>query len=158
MCVSFIQPTLPMLPSFRIFTAIQIWGKSWLTENVSTSAPCPSPHTPALEALSTRRYRADGVSVSLLSPHHSFGPTPQSRALHMSLFPSSPEAISKACNLVKGQGPVYQTPHGAFYKLLGRQVDTPSLEWSTQKRRVGSLKHLVKQANKFEHLPSSSPS
>lgn len=60
--------------------------------------------------------------------------------------------------LSKRPGPVYQTLPGASYKLLGRQVDTPSLQWQTGERRVGSRKHLVKQANKFEYLPSSSPS
>lgn len=74
-----------------------------------------------LMLLSSRRHSADLCSYRqafhLLAHTISVGPRPHSSTPHVRSFPSYPETIAEAWNLVKGQGPIYQTPHGAFYKL-----------------------------------------
>lgn len=85
------------------------------------SIPSCSHRHQLLMLLSSRRHSADLCSYRqafhLLAHTISFGPRPHSSTPHVRSFPSYPETIAKAWNLVKGQGPIYQTPHGAFYKL-----------------------------------------
>lgn len=57
---------------------------------------------------------------------------------------------------IKARVPHFQTPRGAFFKLL-EKFDTPSdgvVECCTQKTRVGSLQHLAnRQTNVSVSLP-----
>lgn len=97
--------------------ALKVYGTSGSTPcSIQRPAHDTSIHLEAFQtdfyAVSCKHFTSQPTPVPS-APDHTF--QINSSAPRMHLYSGYTVAVTKAWNLLKGQGPIHETPHGAFY-------------------------------------------